>query len=255
MLETDFDEFQQVLDAICSMLSRGNYQPNPISTSIFFKALKHHDMPTVREAFQAHVQDPQRGRFAPTPADIIAQIEGMACADGRPDEEEAWATGLRSYDEATTVVWTEEIAQAMGEVRAILAMGDKVGARMSFKSIYARLVDDARRERRAVKWSASIGTDVQARNAVLLQHVQAGRLSSDVLQIETAPATLLIEHAEKGVMPEYVREQIIALREMLARPKADAPSKDAIAKQQTAEAKAMAGEAIKNFEGGNGNGL
>lgn len=76
MLDSDLDQFGQMLDAVCSLLSRGTYQPSPTNTALWFRALSAHSIEDVRAAFDAHVKDPERGRFVPTPADILRQIHG-----------------------------------------------------------------------------------------------------------------------------------------------------------------------------------
>lgn len=78
MTEADFDEFADMLDAVCSMLSRGTYTPNATAIALFFRSLEEYDLATVRAAFAAHVKDPRRGRYVPVPADIIAKIQMLA---------------------------------------------------------------------------------------------------------------------------------------------------------------------------------
>lgn len=248
MLENEFDEFQTLLNATCSLLSRGTYTPNPMNTALFFKSLSRYDIGTVRGAFESHIRDRERGRFVPLPADIIAQIESASANDGRPGDEEAWAVALRSADEAATVVWTDETARAMGEARPVLMAGDKVGARMAFKAVYARLVVEARQQRIPVKWSASLGHDAESRNATLLPHIEAGRLPNTLLQIATQPLSLLLESATKAGNPNGPPEAVLAelrdLREKLSAPKPERVSDDAAGKQQTAELKADAMKSV-----------
>jgi hypothetical protein len=106
-----------------------------------------------------------------TIADVVARID-----DGRPGVEEAWA--MVPLDERTTVVWTDEMAQAFGIAHPLLEAGDKVAARMAFKSAYERMVAQARDERRPPRWTPSLG-DVGGRSAPILQAVQLGRISAD----------------------------------------------------------------------------
>lgn len=101
--------------------------------------------------------------------DVISRLD-----DGRPSADEAWA--LLPFDEETTVVWTEEMCQAWGVALPLVNEGDRVAARMAFKDSYQRSVSEARDQRKPAKWSASIGHDKQARDAVLLSAVQKGRL-------------------------------------------------------------------------------
>src|SRR5688572_10882814 len=98
MRDAEILRFTELLDATCSLRSRGTYKPNAQQAELFFRALSQYDMATVRAAFDAHVKDPVRGRFVPLPADIIAQIIGQTDADGRPGAEEAWATAVLARD-------------------------------------------------------------------------------------------------------------------------------------------------------------
>lgn len=181
MRNADLDPFTKTLDAACGLLSRGTYAPNATSTAIWFRALQRYPLEAVQAAFDAHVRDPQRGRFVPTPADIIAQIEGSAADDGRPGAEEAWATAFRARDERNTVVWTAEMAEAFGVCAPLLDAGDELGARMAFKESYTRIVAEARAERRTPQWTASLGFDAAQRDQALLPHVAAGRIPVDML--------------------------------------------------------------------------
>lgn len=95
-----------------------------------------------------------------TVASIIKHADG---ADGRPGKDEAWSIALSGSDESETVVMTAEIQQAMTASAPILAMGDKVGARMAFISAYERLVIQARAAAVPVHWSVSLGFDPNRR--------------------------------------------------------------------------------------------
>lgn len=104
-------------------------------------------------------------------AAVISRLD-----DGRPGVEEAWA--MLPMDEATTVVWTEEMSQAWGIARTLIVDGDTVAARMAFKEKYSQLIQIARSEGRAPKWTPSLGHDAQGRETVLLEAVRLGRLSA-----------------------------------------------------------------------------
>lgn len=176
MRREDATEFQALLDRTCSLLSRGSYVPDPDNCALFFRALVRYDLADVRRGFEAHIADPQRGRFVPTPADILAQITGDAINDGRPGAEEAWAIVLRGADEAATIVWTAEMAEAWGIAKSVMDMGDEVGARMAFRETYTRLVDEAREQRLPAAWSATLGYDEARRAAAIQEAVDKGRL-------------------------------------------------------------------------------
>lgn len=212
MRDADFDEFTELLDATCSLLSRGAYIPNALNAALWFRSLAAHDLATVRAAFDAHIADPQRGRFVPVPADILAQVEGAAANDGRPGAEEAWAIALRGVDETETVVWTTETAEAWGVARPVHAAGDEVGARMAFREAYGRLIEAARRSRRPVQWVVTEGHDAQRRQVAITDAVQAGRLPASALPELPAPREPVALLGHKVEVPP----QIAMLRDEFA---------------------------------------
>ena len=63
-----------------------------------------------------------KGRM--TIADVLTRID-----DGRPDPEEAWA--MLPKDEGSSVVWTEEMAQAFGIAYPLMRSGEMIPARMA----------------------------------------------------------------------------------------------------------------------------
>lgn len=96
--------------------------------------------------------------------------------DGRPGPEEAWAMIPR--DEAQSVVWTEEMAQAWGIAQPLLDEGDQVAARMAFSETYRKLIQNARDAGEPVKWTPSLGHDPHGRESVLLDAARRGRLAA-----------------------------------------------------------------------------
>jgi len=109
-------------------------------------------------------------------ADILERIPG-----GHPGPEEAWgmvAHGLN--DERVTMVWTDEIREAF--FGAFNLQDDPVAARMAFKEIYARKVNEARSARKLIVWTASLGQDAHARDAALLEAAEKGRLRVDYVR-------------------------------------------------------------------------
>lgn len=105
-----------------------------------------------------------------TVADVIQRLD-----DGRPGPDEAWAMLPRS--ESESVVWTEEMSSAFS-VAAPMMDSDKTAARMAFREAYKRAVDEAREQRKAVNWIASLGHDPRGREQVLQRAVELGRLSA-----------------------------------------------------------------------------
>ena len=146
--------------------------------AISFKVLSPYSIRQVKAGISAHLSDPELGRFAPKPADVIKQITTSLANDGRPDADEAWAIAIDSMDEYKTVVLNNEIAKALEFSRGIYLDGDKVGARMAFRSSYDKAVLDARKNQEPVKWFPSMGFDVGGRQLALEEAVAKGRLSA-----------------------------------------------------------------------------
>lgn len=111
-----------------------------------------------------------RGRM--TVADVITRLD-----DGRPGPEEAWA--MLPRDEATSVVWNDEIAQAWGVVRHMIEEGETVAARMAFLESYRAIVQRARDSGTAPAWTASFGRDRHGRESVLIAAAEKGLLPVD----------------------------------------------------------------------------
>lgn len=98
-----------------------------------------------------------------TLADIIDRLPG-----GHPGPEEAWGICSRSLnDEAVSLVWTDEMAEAMGAANAL--RDDPIGARMAFKEVYGRLIAEARASQRPPHWRASLGWDPVGREAAQVE--------------------------------------------------------------------------------------
>lgn len=104
-------------------------------------------------------------------ADVIARLD-----DGRPGPEEAWA--MLPKDEADSVVWTREMAEAFGVANPLIQSGDVIQARMAFVEVYRKLCQQARDARADVRWEPSLGHDQAGREAVLLEAAEKGRLTA-----------------------------------------------------------------------------
>lgn len=252
MRENDFAQFAELLDGCYALLGREKALNGP-AKALFFRALGAHSLEAVRAGFDAHVKDSQRGRFAPTPADVIAQIEWLVADDGRPGAEEAWAMCCNAADESETVVWSGEMSQAYALAMPLMQEGDNVGARMAFKEAYSRLVDSARRERKPVAWSVSLGHDQSKRHAVLLNaetrgllpHGEALKLAPPSGDLNTT-ATLLLENSIKTADPQTIKERVAALKAMLIRPQVESFEDER--RKAFDERKRLADEAVKAYQ-------
>lgn len=247
MEQREFSDFAQVYDDVMGFYGKGAVASQKV---MFFRAMSGHSLAEVRAAFDAHVKDTERGRFAPLPADLLAQIERNRQADGRPTADEAWPIALASADESRTVVWSSETAEAWGIARPVYLAGDEVGARMAFKAAYARLVSEARAAREQVRWSPSIGHDARLRDESLRQAVEAGRLPVAYLPAPNPqPVAGLLELSRVRGIPESVRAKLLEIRSQIAMGKGG-PSDDAVAKAATASAKDITAEAVRRYQGG-----
>jgi hypothetical protein len=231
MHDQDLPQFSKMLDQVCALLSRGAYVPSTGNTAMWFRAVKRFEIDDIRRAFDAHVSDPQRGRFVPVPADLIAQMQRRDEDDGRPGAEEAWATALLADDENSTLRWTRETAAAWAIARPVLRLGDEVGARMAFRESYARLVAEAREYGEPVRWEESIGMDLEQRHAAI------GYEAPDVLMLgSNAPAS--VDGRNRA------RELLLRLRDRMTSTSHEIGA-DGVEKQRTAALKAQAAELTK----------
>lgn len=229
MRDVDLVPFCEVLDEVWGLkqqlLTAGQ-------KATFFKAMFEFSLEEFAYGMNAHIKDPDRGRFLPMPADIIGPILARRKADGRPGGDEAWALAVASTDEDKTIVWTEEMANAWGVARVVYRTGDKVGARKSFLEAYARLVDEARSEGRPTVWAVSEGHNPQERAIAIRAAVEAGRLpppNAGVAPLQLAgPETAAAREGWNAIManpamPDGIREKLQALRDQLAA-RADGPT-------------------------------
>lgn len=164
------------------------------------EALNEFPIQHVIGAIKKHIKT---GRFAPTPADIIEIIaDHTRTKHIGPDE--AWTIALAAMDEFETVIWTKEIAEAKAIAQGIYDEGDKVAARMAFKSAYERIIKTASRP----AWYVTEGFDAQRRIEAVRQGVDRGLLPREALQkyIEAPVTTFaqLTSMAEKRNKPDVV---------------------------------------------------
>lgn len=234
MFEKDYDEFAALLDDAYDLIGSGaNKVIGAGAKSMFFAAMAKYPMSTVRAALAAHCLDRTRGRFTPKPADLIEQIEMMFESDGRPGPEEAWAIALTSVDEADTVVWTHETAEAFTICRPVLESSGAISARKPFLEAYARLVTAARAASQSARWDVSLGWDTQKQSAVLAKAGATGLLAAPTV------AALLPAPISEPVPNAHAREQIAKIREMLmvtAEEKAEKADRDLEANWRDGEA-------------------
>lgn len=203
-IDNDKPEFTRMLKKAMGAYSKP--LPEKSLIDVWVEILQTYPLRVIGMAFRQYIDE--NSDFEPKPAGIAKLCKLM---DGRPGAEEAWAISLTSQDEADTVVWTQEMAEAFNLCKPILDKGDEVGARMAFKESYQRLVTDARLSNRAAQWSASIGWDVQKRSAALKKASVAGLLSAPSVSALLPPPMVKSE-----TLDENARAQLQKVKEMLA---------------------------------------
>lgn len=246
MLKHDFEEFGVLLNKTAVLIGRP--KPDPEQVSLFFRLMAAYPIETIRAALNDHLRDPQRGRFFPTPADLIAQIKTPD--DQWPTSDEAWAIAIRAMDESETIIWTEEMAQAWGICKPIMDVGDEVGARMAFRSSYDRLVASAKSKNVTATWLASLGHDPEKRELAVEQAKKLDRAAaiphSESIGYE---APLRLENLSASADQEIANEQLSKIRDLLAMKPAIKNRAEAD-KEKTAEQKKRIIEAVKASQGG-----
>lgn len=207
MRAQDLPEFADLLAGVFDAYNR--VAPQPTTQMLWLRMLEPYEFQAVSAAFTQYVAT--EPKFPPTPAQILALL-GQGAGDNRPGADEAWAVALTARDEAATVVWTAETAQAFAACRPVLDLGDEIGARMAFRQAYDRLVNQARQRGIAPRWQASLGWDMAQREAVLVKAADTGLLPAPhVAALLPPPATV-----EEGEAGEAARTAIAKIRNMLS---------------------------------------
>lgn len=169
----DKNEFAEILTATLGLYGKDATKG---VMSIYWSALVKYPMELVRHSFNSWVQDPKQGTFMPKPADLIRTVQEASGAANWLSANEAWAVALPAFDEAATVVWTDEIAKAWSEAIPVMQTGDKVGARMAFIAAYDRLVAVAQRAGKSAQFFPCIGWDGSLRDQAIERAVTNGLL-------------------------------------------------------------------------------
>jgi len=170
MIETDIDEFVD-LWATATEISVGNKQLSDNAVNAIFETLIDYNISSIKKALLHHGRI---NKFPPTPRDII---EILNIGNKRISADEAWAICPSNSDE--TVVWNEDIAAAYTVACNLLNEGDKVAARMTFKSAYNRICEKAEVEGRCVRWTISLGFDKLQRESVIKKAVMNGFITQN----------------------------------------------------------------------------
>jgi hypothetical protein len=173
-------KFKELIDALYEL--RGKPAPSRATAAIWYRALYQFDFRAIEKAVDSYCADQSQGYEMPQPKHLLAYL------DKRPDRhgaDEAWAIALRAADEDNTVVWTDEIAEAWAAAYPVWAEGDKIGARMAFRSAYDRIASDPSRK---PAMTVSLGNDPCRRREALAQAVATGLIPASHPSVAALPA-------------------------------------------------------------------
>ena len=171
--DQDKKAFAEILEPVFSTY---NKTTDAQTLKLWFALMQKYDIQTFKKAIYSHLTDSESGRFMPTPAHIIAQIEKTSNKNKQLSSDEAWAIALQALDERNTVVWNDAISEAFAIAKDVLP--DRVGARMAFKNAYERILNSLESHDK-LKWYPSIGTCKETRQEALNRAVEVGRLKSE----------------------------------------------------------------------------
>lgn len=203
MNQDDFDQFGELLTSIAELYGR---TIKPVQTAMYFRALSDFPLEAVQAALDAHAKCPERGRFFPLPADLLAKLEAVSTQDGRPSPEEAWSTAIQAMDEAATVVWTTETAQAWADVgQALMNAGYRFNAGRGFIAKYTELCAASRKRGQLVQWVVSQGTDKDLRHSALEAAFKVGRISRETCR------QMLPRHQDAGPIVAAIAGKVVPL--------------------------------------------
>ncbi|MCQ9426702.1 hypothetical protein NRB16_24585 [Pseudomonas sp. LJDD11] len=167
------DEIAQLSAAICATAEALGQTISANAARLMAGDLAEYQPAAIQGALRACRRE-LTGRL--TLAAILQRIHGC---DGRPGKDEAWAIALTACDEGETVVLTDEIRQALVAARPVMAVGDRIGARMAFISAYERLVTLARAAAQPARWGVSLGFDAGRRVQAVEAAVRAQLISQE----------------------------------------------------------------------------
>lgn len=218
------DEKRAFRDLLTGVAVYYDRKLDPTTVGIYWRGLADLPLNAVREALNAHVQDPKAGQFMPKIADIRRAIE-LTREDGHPGADEAWSIALQARHESATVVWTEQISDAFFvAAMPLLEEGDKIAARRAFIERYEHNLAEARKQGIDAKWIVSLGSNADQRATAIESAQRQGRLTADYAdkflpppEVAAPGAMLALENGIKDAAesPEQARASIAKLRAIL----------------------------------------
>lgn len=235
---------EQLLDQLYATAEVLGSEIKPAAASLMVRDLRDYERPEVEQAL-ARCRSEINGRLT-----LASILERMPSANAYLSANEAWALALDAQDESKTIIWTDEVSQALGVARPILEAGDKVGARMAFIGAYDRAVAASKAEGRHPRWWPSLGDSKEMRAEAIEQGIKDGRLPAPkvahLLPAPDRPATV-----EEGGDPEKVSAMIQQLRDVLSDSNESARQEREAQRQREEERREwLLAEAEKRMAGG-----
>ena len=170
MNDNEKNEFLNVIERTSDLYDK---KIERARVSVYWDALKHRDLDDIKAAINKHIQDADRGRFFPLPADISHQLPKEL--DPWLTANEAWAACPKS--ESDSAALCHEISSALCIAQDLMDMGDMVAARMAFIEHYNRLVESAKSVGKKPEWFPSYGFDKELRYLADKQIVERHNLA------------------------------------------------------------------------------
>jgi len=183
----------------------------------YLDALRKHDVVQVMDAIRC-CHEQVKGHLAPR--DIIDRIATEPGAEWW-GADEAWAKCPTS--EAETAAMNDEMAKAHSDATGNTS--DPVAQRMAFRSIYERLVREARSAGKTPRWWMSHGTDKGQRERALRDAQLQGLLSSEAAKAmlpDGSSEDTNLKQLMDGIDERAVRSHEQMIRDIVS-PLTDAP--------------------------------
>lgn len=205
MTPTDKAEFASIIKATMNLYNR---EVTNEVLHLWWAALEHLPMESVRTAIQAHIQG-DGGHFPPLPADVIKHCRK---GSGHLPPDEAWSLALTSMDDNESIIWTTQISEAWGAAWPCMEIGDKYGARMAFISAYERLAKEG-----PPVWRVSLGYSHEGRERAVDEALRRGLITAEKAK-DLLPYDCAKVPSVSGLLPapEQTPEQKANVAAMLA---------------------------------------
>ncbi|MBR2512739.1 MAG: hypothetical protein IKE45_01740 [Halomonas sp.] len=201
-------ESEQVVELVYATAEVLGHELRPAAAVLMADDLASYPFEEIRRAL-ARCRAELHGKLT-----LAAIIDRLPSANAHLLPNEAWALALRSLDEQETVVWTPQIARALGVAKPVLSGGDQIGGRMAFLAAYERELEAAKAEGCQPEWQVSLGHDQQRREIVLGDAVSAGKLPAPKLKHLLPPPDKPLTESGKRQRKRMVSQ----LREIINKP-------------------------------------